>query len=644
MARPDNSILFLMPSPPIATAVKRCLQEMKQEFPVFTAFREAALAIAREYLPQGTRVIVTYGETARRVRRQTEAYVVEVKYDGVDLLRTVRKTLARHERIAIVGFKKFVYTARQIAPLIATPLRIEEIHSDEEAALAVKNLSGEGVTAFIGGSVAGPAREAGFDGVTIEIDRQAILDAINESLRMLRLQQEKDARLGTTVTILNAVSEGIIGIGRDGCITEMNNVARQFLGDPGSATQPRHYSELLGQVDIIEQALRKSRECIGETLSIAGNLYTIDCTPIVVGTGCIGAVVTLREPLQIQTLERKIRHAYRHDGRTAKSTFADLAGNSPAMARVKKLAATFAAADSTVLIYGETGTGKELMAQGIHNASARADAPFVAINCAALPENLLESELFGYVRGAFTGASAGGKMGLFEIANSGTIFLDEIGEMALSLQSRLLRVLQEKEIWRIGDSRTTRVDIRVIAATNRDLAAMAAAGQFREDLYYRLGVLVLTMPPLRERLDDLRPLADRILEDKGRALKRPTVPLSDEAIGLLAAADWPGNVRQLANVLERALVMTRGRRIALGTLRESLESGLRFGARPPPDQPAVPVPVPPLPPARLGRVSDAVILQYLSACNGNRKETAQALGMSPTTLWRRLTAIRNATG
>ncbi len=631
----DNNILYLMPSAPMAQAVGKCLKKMGLSYPIFNAVREKALELAREYLPKGTKVIVSYGETATRIRQQTEAYVVEVQYNGLDLIRSIKKASKHHSKIAVVGFAKFIYSAKQIQDLINLPIRVEQIHSSVEAAPVVARLGKEGFTAFIGGTVVGAALAAGYEGIYIEVDTQAILDAINEANRMLRIQQEKDARLGTTVTILNSVSEGLIGIDKDGFVTEMNTVAMQFFGEYMRGEQSRHYREMLGKIDFIENTLRQGVEWLGETVTISGNMYSVNCKPILVDNDIIGAVVTFQEPMQIQALEQKIRKARRHEGRSAKNTFADIIGDSPAITKVKEQALTFASVDSAVLIYGETGTGKELMAQSIHNASGRADAPFVAINCAALPENLLESELFGYVKGAFTGATASGKMGLFEIANSATIFQDEIGETNLPLQSRLMRALQEKEIWRIGDTKTTRVDIRVIAATNRDLSAMVAAGTFREDLYYRLSVLVVNIPPLRDRMGDMRPLSDRIVQEKGAALNRKIKPLHDDAVQLLCSLGWPGNVRQLSNVIERAIVMSRGNRITTAILKESLDSCSWFGntlakSRAPQPESA------PLPPAYIGTVTDEMILAQLANHNGSKKQTAAALGMSSTTLWRRL--------
>jgi propionate catabolism operon transcriptional regulator len=224
---------------------------------------------------------------------------------------------------------------------------------------------------------------------------------------------------------------------------------------------------------------------------------------------------------------------------------------------VRTLAERYAATEGTVLITGESGTGKEMVAQGIHNASARRDRPFVAINCAAFPEALLESELFGYEEGAFTGSRRGGRAGLFEAAHTGTIFLDEVGDVPVTLQTRLLRVLQERQVLRLGSNDPTPVDVRVVAATNRDLKKEIARGAFREDLYYRLNILPIHVPPLRERRDDVGPIAEALLRDAlGRHRAPDALPNAlATVLPWLGAYAWPGNVRELENVLERIAVV-----------------------------------------------------------------------------------------
>ncbi len=295
----------------------------------------------------------------------------------------------------------------------------------------------------------------------------------------------------------------------------------------------------------------------------------------------------------------------------------DLVGASSAMAEVIKSIAKIAPANSTVLIRGESGTGKELVARAIHNNSPRAGGPFVAINCATLTETLLESELFGHEKGAFTGAIAQ-KKGLFEIAAGGTVFLDEIGEMPLSLQAKLLRVLQERECQRIGGTRPVKLDVRIIAATHRDLSA----GEFRQDLYYRLNVVGIEMPPLRDHREDILPLARHFLQRLNLDTPRLAYAISPAAERILENYDWPGNVRQLQNAIERAVVLGSTDTIRPEDLpAELIESGTT------PDPP-------------LGTYNEMVnaakrdiLTRILAKTNGNLKEAAEILDLAPTYIY-----------
>jgi propionate catabolism operon transcriptional regulator len=302
---------------------------------------------------------------------------------------------------------------------------------------------------------------------------------------------------------------------------------------------------------------------------------------------------------------------------------------------VRNLAEQYAGTEGTVLITGESGTGKEMVAQGIHNAGRRRDRPFVAINCAAFPEALLESELFGYEEGAFTGSRRGGRAGLFEAAHTGTIFLDEVGDVPITLQTRLLRVLQERQVLRLGSNDPTPIDVRVVAATNRDLKREIARGAFREDLYYRLNILPISVPPLRARSDDVAPIAEALLRD---ALGRHGVPdMLPRALALLLPwlqpYAWPGNVRELENVLERIAVLYSHRAAApdrvgpdelravlpeLFQVAEERQAGDLRSAR--------------------GAEEAAVIRRVLGECGGNMNEAAKRLGVGRSTLYRKLRA------
>ncbi len=299
-----------------------------------------------------------------------------------------------------------------------------------------------------------------------------------------------------------------------------------------------------------------------------------------------------------------------------------LIAESPAMRQALEVVARVAGHPTTVLITGERGTGKEVIARAIHRASPRAGGPFVAVNCAAIPDTLLESELFGYVKGAFTGA-AGDRPGLFEQANDGTLLLDEIGELPLPLQAKLLRVLQESEVRRVGDQKTRRVDVRLLAATAKDLASEAAAGRFRHDLFDRLNVVTIHLPPLAERREDIAPLARHFAAQLGGRLGR-TVALSDAAVAWLAGQVWPGNVRSLEHAIERAAVLSDkevlepvdfgpGRQLTPGASPGSTEAGTLRDA--------------------VEAAERQAISAALEACGGNRREAAKRLGVSLRTLF-----------
>ena len=274
-----------------------------------------------------------------------------------------------------------------------------------------------------------------------------------------------------------------------------------------------------------------------------------------------GSYFNFQEVTYIRQLEQNLSRKLRERGLTAHYSFSDVLSQSPRMLQCIDLARRIAGTDFTVLIMGESGTGKELLAQSIQNESARSKQPFVAVNCAAVPENLLESELFGYAGGSFTGALKEGKEGLFEQANNGTVFLDEIGDMPMMLQAKLLRVLQERQIMRVGSNRLTQVNIRVLAATNRNLQERIRAGQFREDLYYRLNALSLIVPPLRERPEDILPLLNHFLRQQNRG----DLAFSPEALERLQAYAWPGNIRELGNVANHITLMAE-REVTVDTL------------------------------------------------------------------------------
>ncbi len=390
--------------------------------------------------------------------------------------------------------------------------------------------------------------------------------------------------------------------------------------------------------------------------------------------GALGMVLldhpeTTMQPLMVKfsRLERELGEARQQLAaqRRPKHTIASFIGASPAALEVKRQARRVAQADSTVLLLGETGTGKELLAHGIHAASPRAARPFVGVNIAAVPETLLEAEFFGVAPGAYTGAERKGRDGKFKAADGGTLLLDEIGDMPLALQSKLLRVLQEQEVEPLGSNRVQRVDVRVIAATSRDLQAMVAAGTFRADLYYRINVLPIHLPPLRERLADLEALVDALAEDIARRSGLPHKGLNADALALLEQHDWPGNIRELRNVLEQATLMTddlllrpahfkgtalggkvvgepeRHAEAAAPTPTNAVAEPAAHNAEPHPAAPparadaAPPAALKPLPQA-VAELEARSIHDALAATAGNKLAASRLLGISRATLYEKL--------
>lgn len=296
-----------------------------------------------------------------------------------------------------------------------------------------------------------------------------------------------------------------------------------------------------------------------EMREFAGGLMTVvRCMPMLVDGQEAGMLFLIRNAEMIRDTDSQIQKQVRQNGFTAQYTFGDIIAQSEEMKQRIVSAYKYAQVDANVLLLGETGTGKEMFAQSIHNAGARRHYPFVAVNCAALPEQLLESEMFGYSEGAFSGAKKGGKIGLFELAHKGTIFLDEIGEMPMNLQAKLLRVLQEKEIRRIGDNKVISIDVRVISATNISIRDKIAQGKFRSDLYYRINLLELRLPPLRERPEDVELIFRRLLERYCRESQVPVPIVTAEAIAMMQNQPWYGNIRELRNFSERLAILNDG--------------------------------------------------------------------------------------
>jgi propionate catabolism operon transcriptional regulator len=582
---------------------------------VVDALLEDALAAAREMERTGEAdVFVSAGANCSLLSRHLKAPLVEIKVTGFDFLLALDKANRSGQRTALITYRENLPNLDRTMATLKVPVRQAIYNNMAELRRVIEALRAEGITACIGGSlVCEEAKKRGLAGYFL-YSEDSVARALEAAIKIGLAKQTEMAKAEELRAILNFAYEGIIATDGKGMVTVFNPVAEKIVGIRQADALGRHIESVLPSTRLPQVMAARLSE-FNQIQAIGGDVKILtNRIPIVVQGDVVGSVATFRDFGAIQEAEEKIRERLYSKGFVAKNTFGDIIGDSHAMAEVKREAARYARSESTVLILGESGTGKELFAQAVHNASKRVKRPFVAINCAALPQSLLESELFGYEEGAFTGAKKGGKQGLFELAHGGTIFLDEIGEMPLPIQSRLLRVLEEHEVLRIGGERIVPVNIRVIAATNKDLWDMVQKEQFREDLYYRLSVLEVRLPPLYRRREDIPLLVGKFLRELRRDLP---APLAAEIAHnpLLAEQRWPGNVRELRNCVERLAVLYDGHEPA-DVLLARLLGGQAA--------------------ERGARREKEELLALLAEEAGNRAAAARKLGVSRTTLWRRL--------
>jgi len=444
----------------------------------------------------------------------------------------------------------------------------------------------------------------------------------------------------TLFSLFDSICEGAMTVDRDARIVWMNEKYAALLGlDDMDAAIGREVEEVIPH-SLMRQVVQQERPILLDIMQFGERWFVVTRLPLRdesgAVTGAVGFVLYDRpdylKPLvsKFTTLQSELARAHKELARhrRAKYSFSQFVGSSPAAAEVKRQARRAAGLDATVILFGETGTGKELLAHAIHAASARADRPLVGVNVAAIPETLLEAEFFGVAPGAYTGADSKGRPGKLAIADGGTLFLDEVGDMPLSLQVKLLRALQEKEIEAVGSNDVRRIDVRVIAATSHDLERRVAEGAFRADLFYRLNVIPISIPALRERLSDLPMLAEVMLEQI--AVSAGVVPceLTPQALDVLAAHSWPGNVRELRNVLERVSALSDGARLTASAVANVLPGGAagRGAARP------IAATVRPLDEATANAERGA-IRAALRVAGGNKPEAAKLLGISRAKLY-----------
>ena len=590
---------------------------------IHKTFEEGELA-ARELLAAGEAdVFIAAGANGAYLRRQLSAPVVQIKVSGFDILHALQKAREVSDRIAIFSYQTIRAELEEVKELLKVDIEQCFYTTPEDARRRVQELAVEGYRVVVGSSMVNRlAVEAGMAGVFL-YSAASVRRAVEDAIDLARLAKAEEARREWLASILQHLDEAVAAVDREGCVQSANPPMAALLGVPEERALGRSIAELAPELSL-EELLRSGEAELERIQRLGKRTLVVNRIPLREGGALTGAVITCQDANTIQRADRTLRTANRPRHFHARYRLEDIVGSSPLIRAVREAAARYARVDATVLIGGESGTGKELFAQGIHNASRRRAAPFVAINCAAVAETLLESELFGYEEGAFTGSRKGGKAGLVECAHTGTLFLDEIGDLPLSLQAKLLRVLQEKEVLRLGANDPTPVDVRIVAATKRNLRVLVAAGAFREDLFYRLNILNLHLPPLRERREDIPALAGHFLAASVKPPRREQ--MLGQWLPRFGAYAWPGNIRELENVVERLAVFCNEGETPNDTLLRSAVPEL-FAEEETTD----------LKGTSRSR-EQAHIRQVLAECGGDQGAAAKRLGISRTTLWRRLKA------
>jgi transcriptional regulator with PAS, ATPase and Fis domain len=539
------------------------------------AVLEEAIPVAKQMEHNGAEAVVAWYPTAKLLEKRLSIPTVSIPIRDLDIIRALLQAKKFGSRIALTTYET-ITGIDLLEELLG--IRVKQIFSQSmnDFRYGLMEAINENYEVLVAKShfALDLAEKYGRKGILITVQRENIVQAIDEAARLVQFRRRAHQQFQWLQSVVNSLPDGVLVSDPAGHTSLINAAAREMLGTKTPVLHQPIRSIVTGSS--VAKALR-GQAIDDDIVSLGNRTIVVNYKPISTNGAVVGMVATLKEMQHIHRIDAKLRKRAVSKGFVAHYSFDHFSTRSPRMRRIIDYAKRFAKTDSNVLIIGETGTGKEVMAQSIHSFSPRASKAFVALNCSVLTENLLESELFGYEEGAFTGAKKGGKIGLFELAHQGTLFLDEIGTMPMKLQSRLLRVIQEREVMRLGGDRVIPVDVRIIAATNSDLSSQVQMGLFREDLYFRLNVLALEMPPLRERTEDIPELVSTFVAESCLKYGREPVEMSQRLVKELTKQSWQGNVRQLMNLIERYCLLCDGTTADDALLQELLNQKFERG-------------------------------------------------------------------
>lgn len=516
------------------------------------------LNIAEDLETKGRTLFISRGGTAKILKESLSSQVIEIRISFLDLLEVFKPLIGSGKKIGVVGFSSLVEPSKAICSSLGIEACYYIVKDENEVFSKFDDIRNDGIEFIVGDVISVRISEKyKIEYHLIESGEDSISEVIEKALIIQSNIQLELEKLGKIKAIFNSVKDGILSVDKEGRIEQFNIQARDYLQGSGSRgpVKGQHIEDFIPETDL-KSVIHQNKQSYGKVFAINTLDYAFYSSPILIDGIPEGAVTVFQPVKELQRIENKIRKQLFKKGLYAKYTFKDFIAESKIMKECLKLAKQYSNTVSNIMIIGETGTGKELMAQSIHNNSKVKEGPFVAINCGALPPNLMESELFGYAEGAFTGALKGGKTGLIEIAHNGTLFLDEINSLDISLQSKLLRVIQEREIMKIGDNKIVPVNLRILSAANSSLSKDIEEGRFRKDLYYRLNVLDIKLPSLMQRMDDLFPLFNHFLEKHIETYNiGQKLDVGTNCKKMMMQYSWPGNIRELENWTEKCIVL-----------------------------------------------------------------------------------------
>ncbi len=550
----SNKVAVFAPYKELYDICAKCIMDKQLNWDIELANSRNIYELGRKYKKSNYQLMISRGGIGKTLKNEFGFEVIEMNLSKEKILATLYKYRHSKQKIAIVENMEFINACKSINNILKIKLDYYVIENINEFSHAINKAYKDGIDVIIGGSYGLEIAETinSYD-ITYElINSDAI--SVNETfdkactfLKGQKLESDKNKILGSIIAFY---PKGIIYTDENKIIRNINNYAKKVLKTDKAVGSP--VTNFIKD-DIFDDNIESKHSII---TVISDQQVMLDITNVIYDESNLGCIISFQYEKEILSMENKIRRDNAQNGFKAKYTFNDIIGNSELIKFAVKAAKIFSKIDSTVMITGETGTGKEVFAQAIHNNSSRSNENFVAINCSALPSQLLESELFGYKDGAFTGSRKGGKQGLFELAHKGTLFLDEIGEMDISLQAKLLRVISEREIMKVGDNQVIPVDVRIITATNRNLFEEIEKGNFRKDLYYRINLMSIELPPLKSRNDDIRLLVDCFLSKYNKKFSHNVIKFDDDLMKEILQYEWSGNVRELKNFVEKSVAVT----------------------------------------------------------------------------------------